>query len=163
MHTRRDDRAAVRLGGVGERQPDRQVLLRLDERVPVVLVPWEPARLLGLLVDGLVPVEVDVRPEQVGAQIDDRGRTGERTQQLGVADEVNREGEGARLGDHEPLVGLLTKMRLHGRLVTVDLLGHRRQRGRVDETVDDEPTLAIELCGLPRGDAPVGRLAGSAR
>ena len=59
-------------GRVGERDPQREVLLRLDERVPVVLVPREATRLLGLLVDRLVPVEAHVGP--------DRGRrTGRRS------------------------------------------------------------------------------------
>ncbi len=67
MHTRCDNGTAVGFGGVGEREPDRQVLLRLDERVAVVLMPREPPRLLGLLVDGLIPVEVDVGAEQIRA------------------------------------------------------------------------------------------------
>ena len=58
-------------GGVGERDPARQVLLGLDERVAVVLVPREPAGLLRLLVHGLVPVEVDVGADEVGAEADE--------------------------------------------------------------------------------------------
>jgi hypothetical protein len=44
--------AAVRFRGVGQRDPAGQVLLRLDERVSVVLVPREVGGRLRLLVDG---------------------------------------------------------------------------------------------------------------
>src|SRR5437870_2917641 len=64
--------AAVVEGGVGERQPHGEVLLGLDVGVAVVLVPRYSAGLLGLLVDGLVPVEVDVGTDQVGAQVGER-------------------------------------------------------------------------------------------
>ncbi len=62
VRTGYDPGAAGIDGGVGERDPAREVLLRLDERVAVVLVPREATRLLGLLVDELVPVEPDVGP-----------------------------------------------------------------------------------------------------
>ena len=71
------------IGGVGERDPAREVLLRLDERVAVVLVPREPARLLGLLVDGLVPVHVHVGADEVGAEVDEHGAGRERRAAIG--------------------------------------------------------------------------------
>jgi hypothetical protein len=73
-------RAAALLGRVGQRQPARQVLLRLDVGVAIVLVPREAARLLGLLVDRLVPVEVHVVADQVVADAGDRRVRGEASQ-----------------------------------------------------------------------------------
>ena len=66
----------------------REVLLRLDERVAVVLVPREPARLLGLLVHGLVPVEVDVGADDVSAQAEQGRVASEVGQERRLAGEV---------------------------------------------------------------------------
>ena len=99
-------RAAVLDGGVGERDPAREVLLRLDERVAVVLVPREPARLLGLLVDGLVPVEVHVGTEEVVAEADEAGVAGEAPCRLRAEHRVQGEGDRAGLRDVEAAVVL---------------------------------------------------------
>ena len=68
----RDPRAAVVAVASVSATQTRQVLLRLDERVAVVLVPREPPGLLGFLVDRLVPVHVDVGAEEVGTQVESR-------------------------------------------------------------------------------------------
>ena len=49
VQARRDPRAAVGLGGVGERNPAGQILLRLEVGVAVVLVPGELRRGPGFL------------------------------------------------------------------------------------------------------------------
>ena len=69
VQTGHHPRAPVLLGGVGQRHPTGEVLLRLHEGVPVVLVPGE--RRLGprLLVDRLVPVEADIGSDEVGADV----------------------------------------------------------------------------------------------
>ena len=54
-------------GRVRQGDPTGEVLLRLHEGVAVVLMPGEAARLLRALVDGLVPVEVDVGADQVAS------------------------------------------------------------------------------------------------
>ena len=75
VQPRHDPGAPVLLGGVGQRDPARQVLLRLDERVAVVLVPGERRLGARLLVHRLVPVEAHVGPDEVGAQPgEQRGR-----------------------------------------------------------------------------------------
>ena len=93
--------AAVVERGVGEREPHGEVLLRLDVGVAVVLVPRHPARLLGLLVDGLVPVEAHVGADEVGAQAEDGGVAAERLGGRRAGDGVQRDGERAGLGDRE--------------------------------------------------------------
>ena len=125
-------RAAVLLGGVGEREPHREVLLRLDVRVAVVLVPRHPARLLGLLVDGLVPVQAHVGTDQVGAQAEHRRVGAERLGRLRAGDGVDGDREGAGLGDREAavLAGLEEGVDLG--LEPVEVVAHRGERVGVD-------------------------------
>ncbi len=121
VEARHHPRAAVLDGGVVQRDPDGEVLLRLGERVAVVLVPWEAARLLGLLVDGLVPVEAHVRPHQVGAQRAEGREGGEAAQPIRPLHEVGAEGDGAGLGDREALVVVRVEEGLDLGVVPVDL------------------------------------------
>ena len=88
-------RASVVDGGIGERHPAGEVLLRFDEGVAVVLMPRESARLLGLLVDGLVPVEAHVGADQVVAQIGEHRVPGERGGDRFALDEVDGERDGS--------------------------------------------------------------------
>ncbi len=97
-------RAAVVERGVGERHPAGEVLLGRDERVPVVLVPREPARLLGLLVHGLVVVEPGVGPDEVVAQVGEHLVGSERPGRLVGLHGEERERDGALLGDREAAV-----------------------------------------------------------
>ncbi len=157
MHPWCHDRAPVVLCRVGERKPDRQILLRLDVRVAVVLVPRHPSRLLRFLVDGLVPVEVDVGTEQVRAEVRQRRRGRQLPKDARPGCEVDRHRDGAGLGDRHPLVGLRSEKGLDLGLTPVDLVRDRGQRVVVDDAVHDEPTLTVELRCLRVGDPAVRR------
>ena len=95
-------RAAVVHGGVGEGQPDGEVLLGLHEGVAVVLVPREATGLLGLLVDGLVPVEPGVGAHQVGHHAHQVRVRHQPAQDRGPGCQVDAERDGAGLGDGQP-------------------------------------------------------------
>ena len=77
VHSGNDPGASVLHSRVAQRHPAGQVLLRLNVGVAVVLVPRKPAWLLGLLVDGLVPVEPDLGSDQILAEIGEQGVSGE--------------------------------------------------------------------------------------
>ena len=137
--------AAVLLGGVGERQPHGEVLLRLDVRVAVVLVPRDPPRLLGLLVHGLVPVEPHVGADEVGAEPEDRGVGAERLGLLRARHGVDRDRERAGLGDGEAAVLAGLEERVDLRLEPVEVLPDLRQGVGVDEVGHHDEALLVEL------------------
>ena len=60
-------RATVVDRGVVERHPDCEVLLGFDIGVAVVLMPREPSGFCGLLVNGLIPVQIDIWTDEVDA------------------------------------------------------------------------------------------------
>jgi hypothetical protein len=148
VHPGNDPGAAVVDGGVGQGDPAREVLLGLDEVVAVVLVPGEPSGLLGLLVDGLVPVEVGVRPDKVGAEPDEDRMRGERLGGRRPCRQVGRERDRPRLGDGHPLVALPAEEGVDLGLETVDLRGHDVELVGVEHALEHHEPVAVELLGL---------------
>src|SRR5262249_32208822 len=64
MRAGQDRDTAVLRRRVVQRQPECQIRAGIHGRVPVILMPRKLLLALRLLEDGLVPVEVDVRPQQ---------------------------------------------------------------------------------------------------
>ena len=161
METGSDLRTAVRVRRVAEREPDRQVLLRLDVGVAVVLVPREAARLLGLLVDGLVPVEVHVRADEVRAEVDEGRMATQRGELRRACHEVRAEGDGAGLGDHHAAALDLLERGVDLGLEAVGLGDHLRQQRRLDEIGHHDEAVRVELAHLLREQAPEGARPGA--
>ena len=129
---------------VGERDPAREVLLGLDERVAVVLVPRETARLLGLLVHRLIPVQADVGPDQIGADPHDRRVPAERAQQIRPGDQMGAERDGAGLGYRHPSPLDLLERGVDLGLQAVGLGSDRAEQVRVQQPLDDHVAEGVE-------------------
>ena len=152
VRARHHDDAAVLGRRVGERDPAREVRLRLDERVAVVLVPQHRLGRVRLLVDGLLPVEPHVGTDEVAAQPGEQRVRAEVAQHIGAHDEVRRDRLRVGAGDAEPAVGLPFEELLHARFAGRDRFVDRGERRRVECVLDDEEAVLVELLGLRVAD-----------
>src|SRR5581483_337914 len=127
----------------------------------VVLVPREAAWLLRLLVDRLVPVEVDVVSDEVVAEVGEERRAREPAEEGGARDQVDRERDRARLEDHEAALRLGPEESLGLRVEGVDLGDDVGDVALRERAVEDDVAVAIELLGLRgrEGSQPGGRSA----
>ncbi len=139
---------AVLERGVGEGEPHGEVLLRLDVGVPVVLVPRHAARLLGLLVDGLIPVEAHVGTDEVGAEAEHRRVLAQCLACLGPRDGVDGDRERAGLGDGEATVLPRLEEGVDLGLERVEVVAHRGDRGLVDQVGHHDEPVLVELLHL---------------
>src|SRR5205823_6944085 len=140
--------AAVVERGVGDRDPAREVGLRFDVRVAVVLVPEDRLRPVRLLVDGLVPVQPDIGPDEVVAQTSEQRRRTERTQRGGVLHEVQRNRHGVDAGEAEATLRLGAE-ELERPLVERRDLGVQLGDGLATERLlEDEEALLVVRAGL---------------
>jgi hypothetical protein len=153
MDTGNDPRTPGINGGVGEREPDREVLLRLDEGVTVVLMPGEPAGLLGLLVNDLVPVEANVGADKVSTYLRDRRVPADVAGRLGLLYRVRSEDDGTRLGNEHPFVGHRLEELVEALLDDIELVSDVSERGGIDEVFNNDPALVVELVELVVGEA----------
>ena len=99
VHAGRDPWATVLLVDIDQRYPEREILLRLDEGVAIVLVPGKFLFLARLLVDRLVPIEPHVVADQVVADVLDLRMRREGAQYVGPGDKMRREGDDVGFGD----------------------------------------------------------------
>src|SRR5512135_662448 len=95
--TRNHPRTTVVERRVVESDPARQVRLRLDVGVAVVLMPRERLGIFGLLVHGLIPVEAHVGADEVVAEILKHAAGGELAQYFRKLDEMNGERDAVSL------------------------------------------------------------------
>ena len=154
VHAGEHPHAAVVERGVRDRDPARQIRLRLDVRVAVVLVPEHRFGAVRLLVDGLVPVQADIRPDEVVAQVGEQRRRAERAQRGGVPDEVQRDGDRVDAGEAEAALRLpaqeLERLLVEGcdlRVQLADGLG-------VERVLEDEEAPLVVRPGLFLRDDP---------
>ena len=68
VQSRHNPRTAILLCGVNQRDPAGQILLRLDIRVTVVLMPWKLFGITWLLVNGLIPIHPGGWANDISAQ-----------------------------------------------------------------------------------------------
>ena len=148
MKAGHDVRTAVLFGRVGQCDPTRQVLLRFDEVVAVVLMPREAPGFLGLLVHGLVVVEPHVRPDEVLAQIGEHLVCGEASGRLVVEDGKQRKRDRAVLGDAEPLAVEAGQELVALRLERIGGGDHRCQLLVGEHVLEHDESELVELCGL---------------
>ena len=153
--------AAVLGRGVGERDPTREVGLRLDVGVPVVLVPQHGLGRLRLLVHGLFPVEPSVGTDEITAEAGEQRLAAELVQVRRLDDEVGCDGLGVDTGDAEPTLG----QALQELVVRGSRPVRSRPRGArfhlVEGILDHEETLLVERPGLLGGDrGERGRVVG---
>jgi hypothetical protein len=132
-------------------------VLRLDEPVAGVLVPRESARLVGLLVHRLVPVEVDVGPDQIVAEPDECRVLGQRACRGGAQNGVDRKRDGASLRDVDTAVVLLGEVPLHVGLELVELGEQRSQDRGADQLTQDEEAITVKGRPLRIADHLWGR------
>src|SRR5215475_14296391 len=132
MHARHDPRTPVVHRDVGQGYPAGEVLLRLDVRVAVVLVPGKALRLLGLLVDRLVPVEPYVRPDQIVPEIPEGPPAAERAQDGRTLHQVDAEGDGVSVRNERAAAWEAAQHGRDARLERIDLVDHRADRNRVE-------------------------------
>ena len=148
VESRSHVRAAVVHGGVSDGDPAGEVGLRLDELVAVVLMPREATRLLGLLVHGLVPVEVDVRADDVPAQAKQGRVPREVGQERRLTGEVGRERDRSRFGNREATVSLFAQELVDGCFPAVELFLDRLELRSAEHPVEHDEALLIEPAHL---------------
>ncbi|CAB4799273.1 unannotated protein [freshwater metagenome] len=141
-------RTTVVDGGIGERHPAGEVLLGLDVRVAVVLMPRKVAHWLWLFVDGLIPVHAHVVADEIAGDAEQRIVPRELAAHFVACHEVHGEGNRVGLGDEEGLIGL--RAQEVGALLFVGIDGRSeccqclRREGVFNEAV----TIAVELLDL---------------
>ena len=144
--------AAVVVVRVVDRDPARQVRLRLDVRVAVVLVPEDGRGAVGLLVDRLVPVEAHVGPDQVARDAGELRSGDELAQVRAARNGVGRHGLGVEARDAEAPVGRLGEEFLHLGVTRRELGVDARERAGVEHVLQHEEPELVELARLLSGD-----------
>src|SRR5574341_1489212 len=110
-------------------------------------MPRETPRLLRFIVNRLVPVQVDVRADEIGAERYERWMVREAAQPRGPGHQMWRKGDRSTFENHEASVGLHLQKRLDLRLERVQLLEDLRQLRMVDDVPDHHVSVCIELLG----------------
>ena len=107
-----------------------------------------------LLVDSLGPVQADIRPDEVVAQIGEQLRRAERAQRGGVPDEVQRDGDRVDAGEAEAALRLPAQ-ELERLLVEGCDLGVQLADGLgIERALEDEEAPLVVREGLFLRDDP---------
>ena len=136
---------------VGDRDPTSQIRLRLDVRIAVVLVPQHRFGAIGLLVDGLIPIEAHVGPDEITRDRGEQGMGGETAGDVAPRDRVWRDRLRVESRDAEPPARNVGKKLLDVVVAGAELaikLGHGRFVERIG---DDEVAEFVVLRGLVGG------------
>src|ERR1051325_7297504 len=145
VSTRGDPRTAVRLIDVHQRNPQGEVLLRLDERVAVVLMPGKLLFLRRFFVDRLIPIEPYVGTDQVMANLFDRRVHRKIAKNSGLAHEMRREGDDVGRRNAHPAT-LFAQPGLAPGLQRIDGRDYGLDLGLRKNALEERKTLTVEVC-----------------
>ena len=160
VHARHHRDAAVVGRRVGDRDPAREVRLRLDVGVAVVLVPQHRFGAVRLLVDRLVPVEAHVGADQIARQAGEH-RIARRSSR---ANSVRVTACGATVCVSRPATekrppGAASRKRFDVVVAGCELGVELLERRRVERVLDHEVAELVELRSL-RGRHELERARG---